>query len=63
MPWVSSEVSSMHRHRVFDSTTLTYCEIEDAQSKQHIVLIGVADENAQFVVLVGRSKQFEADRI
>ena len=40
-----SVVSSMHRYRLYDSMTLTYMyfEIEHAQWKQHMALLGVVD--------------------
>ena len=33
--------------------------IEHAQWKHHMALVGVADENARFVVLMSHSKRFE----
>ena len=37
---------------VFDSSTLTYIELEHAQSKRHVALLGVADQKAIFATLV-----------
>ena len=45
-----SVVSSMQRcrYRLYYSTTLTYFEIEHAQWKQHMALIGVVDRHGQW---------------
>ena len=46
--------------RIYDSRTLTYFEIEYVQWNQHMALvsIGVAGENAQFIVLIGLLRVF-----